>query len=343
MAGLLDLLKPQQVGGLLGSADNRTLLGLQMLANSGPSLTPRSGFEGIPELAAGMQQRQQQQRLMEDEKQRQSQLSSALVNAMPGLNPQLAQADPDMALKVFQAQKNSANRPNYGLNPIYGTDASGKTVLGQIGSDGSFVQTQMPEGFQVSSGIEKIDGGTKWLLYDKRSGQLVGEQPKDIAGAAQAEVIGKAQGEKIAGAEQAAQQARLVLNNIKAVRDHPGREWATGAWSMNPLRAVPGTDEYNFGVRLAQLQGQTFLEAFERLKGGGAITQVEGEKGTQAVARLNAAQSQEEFLAALKDFEDVVQAGLDRAEGRIPASQQSAPPAPSMSSSGGYRILSVEE
>jgi hypothetical protein len=105
MAGLLDLLKPQQVGGLLGSADNRTLLGLQMLANSGPSLTPRSGFEGIPELAAGMQQRQQQQRLMEDEKQRQSQLSSALVNAMPGLNPQLAQADPNMALKVFQAQQ----------------------------------------------------------------------------------------------------------------------------------------------------------------------------------------------------------------------------------------------
>jgi hypothetical protein len=105
MAGLLDLLKPQQVGGLLGSADNRTLLGLQMLANSGPSLTPRSGFEGIPELAAGMQQRQQQQRLMEEEKQRQSQLSSALVNAMPGLNPQLAQADPNMALKVFQAQQ----------------------------------------------------------------------------------------------------------------------------------------------------------------------------------------------------------------------------------------------
>jgi CheY-like chemotaxis protein len=61
-----------------------------------------------------------------------------------------------------------------------------------------------------------------------------------------------------------------------------------------------------------QAKGQTFLQAFNSLRGGGQITEAEGNKATQALARLDRAQSQQDFDAALSDIEAVVTAGLSR-------------------------------
>jgi hypothetical protein len=66
-------------------------------------------------------------------------------------------------------------------------------------------------------------------------------------------------------------------------------------------------------VLLDQLKGQTFLEAFQSLKGGGAITQVEGTKAEQAIARLNTAQSDEAFEQALRELAEVAQSAKRRA------------------------------
>ncbi len=41
----------------------------------------------------------------------------------------------------------------------------------------------------------------------------------------------------------------------------------------------------DFNAMLDQVQGGAFLQAFESLKGGGQITQIEGEKATQAIVR----------------------------------------------------------
>lgn len=85
---------------------------------------------------------------------------------------------------------------------------------------------------------------------------------------------------------------------------------------------------FDIGQKIAQLQGKAFLEAFENLKGGGQITEVEGRKATEAIARLNASQSEKAFRAALSELRDVVGAGLERARQRAgaePAPPQSAP------------------
>ena len=67
---------------------------------------------------------------------------------------------------------------------------------------------------------------------------------------------------------------------------------------------------------LNQIQGRQFLEAFESLKGGGQITQIEGEKATQAISRMNTAQSEAEFRAAANEFKNIVSNVIRRAQAK---------------------------
>lgn len=64
------------------------------------------------------------------------------------------------------------------------------------------------------------------------------------------------------------------------------------------LPTIPGYNS-GFNNRLAQLQGQTFLQAFNSLRGSGAITEMEGDKATNAIARLQRASTEKEFYDAL--------------------------------------------
>lgn len=123
---------------------------------------------------------------------------------------------------------------------------------------------------------------------------------------------------------------------IKLVDDllkHPGKKMAVGGSSVNPLNYVPGTDAKDFRVRLEQIQGKQFLQAFESLKGGGQITEVEGQKATAAISRMNTAQSEKEFDAAAREFQSVIKAGVERAKRKasVPVTP-SAPAAPGVPS-----------
>lgn len=79
-----------------------------------------------------------------------------------------------------------------------------------------------------------------------------------------------------------------------------------GAALMNlpfgPEKPIGGSNAADFEAKLGQVQGKLFLQAFETLKGGGQITEVEGEKATAALANLSASQSEEQFRAALLEF-----------------------------------------
>ena len=58
------------------------------------------------------------------------------------------------------------------------------------------------------------------------------------------------------------------------------------------------------------------MEAFEILKGGGAITNIEGEKGTAAINRMSIAQSEREYIAAAREVQNILRVGMDRARKR---------------------------
>lgn len=106
-------------------------------------------------------------------------------------------------------------------------------------------------------------------------------------------------------------QADQMINSIDGILNHPGLESGVGASSYLP--SIRGTDRADFDVRSAQLKGQAFLQAFESLKGGGQITEVEGKAATEAIARLDNAQSEQAYKASLMELRGILETAKARA------------------------------
>lgn len=113
--------------------------------------------------------------------------------------------------------------------------------------------------------------------------------------------------------QQAEQTSQLIDDLIK----HPGLKPAVGLSSkLDPRNYIPGTSATDFKVRLDQLQGKQFLQAFESLKGGGVITDLEGKKATDAIARMNTSQSEKEFVKSAREFQKIIADGLERSKAK---------------------------
>lgn len=135
-------------------------------------------------------------------------------------------------------------------------------------------------------------------------------------------------GDKVAAKDAQRSSIQAQISVIDKALNHPGRETATGlSGVLDPRNYLPGTNARDFQVVLDQLNGSAFMQAFESLKGGGQITEIEGNKATAAIARLNRAQSDAEFQIALKDLRDVMSKGLSRLGGGVSGSWDSPAPA----------------
>lgn len=147
----------------------------------------------------------------------------------------------------------------------------------------------------------------------------------------------KATGEAIAKGNVAAQQALpSVISNAQdavnlidqmvgkqEVRDksgkviqaatapHAGFENTVGTTWKPGFRFIPGTDAADFQSLFDQVKGSAFLEAFNVLKGAGAISEKEGEKATAARTRMSTAQSETEFVKAAREYQDVIRRGVE--------------------------------
>ena len=100
----------------------------------------------------------------------------------------------------------------------------------------------------------------------------------------------------------------------QGTRPHPGFSSYVGATLTPGMRFAEGSDTASFEVRQKQIEGKAFLEAFNALKGGGSITEKEGEKGTAAIMRMNKASSEREYIAAARELQDIMRKGVERAK-----------------------------
>lgn len=217
-----------------------------------------------------------------------------------------------------------------GLNPIYGTNEKGETVLIQPTKTGPAHQMELPPGFKVSTGVEKINLGDRYAVYDKRSGEFRGYEPINNAAKERDQEIGKSQGQAsqmLPQVETTVKNASTVINNL---RNHPGLDIGTGLSSKaDPRSWIPGQPGYDFIEMNKTAQGQSFMAARESLKGAGQVTDFEGEEGRKAITNLNTAQSKEQYLAALDTLERMMNASL--ADLKRKAGQSVAPNAPASS------------
>lgn len=163
--------------------------------------------------------------------------------------------------------------------------------------------------------------------------QLVGAQydPSLQGELSGAKAAGKAAGEAQADAQinlgQVIQDGDNTIRLVDELLNHPGFNQAVGKSSLTGMQYIPGTKAKDFMLRLEQLKGKQFLEAFQSLKGGGQITEVEGNKATQAISRMDNAASEEAFITAAREFQNIIRQGVARAKSKAtgaPAAQETA-------------------
>lgn len=204
--------------------------------------------------------------------------------------------------------------PEVGLSPAYGTGPDGKPAAVQFSKSGTAVLTKLPEGFSLSREPIRIDQGTSIALIDPITRQQVGVLPKDVSGVERQKTLGDEQAKAQVALPAVMASSQQILKALDDIENHPGKQWSLGMYSKVPT--IPGTEQANFRAALGQLRGQTFLQAYQNLRGGGAITEVEGQKAENAIARMDTAQTKEAFDLAVKDFRDVVKAGMLRASAK---------------------------
>jgi hypothetical protein len=239
---------------------------------------------------------------------------------------------------------------------VYGATA------GQIDTaTGRFYPIELPTGMTFETGPD----GTVRLVQGPGVGAGVGSRTSDYQYMTDAD--GRPVARPIAGTPAAAevqgQRGRLeaavgvgqnMLQTIESVVGRPAGDGQTGLPPAEALEGILGLIRGNLPprtqaqadllARIDQISGRAFLEAFETLKGGGQITEIEGQKATQAIARLQRTQSPEAFQEALFEFADIVRRGIERSRNELrvlpevaPASNQQERPAAPAATGGRIR------
>lgn len=218
----------------------------------------------------------------------------------------------------------AGNDAEYGLAPVWGKDAQGNTVLGQLSKDGTFQQTTLPDGFTPTPGISNTDLGTSVLTRNNRTGEVIAQTPKDLAGAEREKELGAAAGRNQAAAPGDLQAGINAKSLIRDLRTDPNRERGTGFSSL--ANSIPGTAGYDYENKVSQAKSGAFLTAIQQMRGLGALSNSEGSAATAAVNRMDTATSEEAFLAALDDYEKIIDQGIARAQSRLGGAQPQAMP-----------------
>ena len=112
--------------------------------------------------------------------------------------------------------------------------------------------------------------------------------------------------------------SQRALDEGAALLKHPGFEAAVGM--PNPFMGgfgvgtVPYTPARDFNNALNAVKKGAFMQAFEQLRGAGAISGPEGASATEALANMDTATSETEFKRQLQRFMNIVATGTKVAE-----------------------------
>lgn len=263
----------------------------------------------------------------------------AIISAMDMLGTQAASSPEAQQFgltgTITQMTKFAAQTPSaVDVAGIEG-QALGAKVQGMQGAGLSRPESLAGAGININEYQQRVGGGTgigggtgtermindaAVLLDKKNSGQALSpsEQFKLDAMLGQTnKFTGKQQvtegqysaelTQKIPGLEQS---AKVMKQSIDGLFNADGTDLSEGAKKnfglVSYLPNVRGGEAAGAEVKLKQLGGQIFLEAYKTLKGGGSITEIEGQKAETALARLNSAQSAEDAKTALLELKQAI-------------------------------------
>lgn len=211
------------------------------------------------------------------------QMTKPKANAQPASVQEYEYAKGQGYQGSYEDWKNSpTQRQNteYGLNPIFATDPQGNTVLYQPSKTGGVKRMEFP------------DGITPLGQYDKAFESSRGRETGKIQAEAQSQIP--------AGSAALKDNLRLV----DEILTHPSLDQAVGPIQGRFMSVTAGSRD--FDERVQQLKGKAFLSARQELKGGGQITDYEGQRAENALLRASQSKSEEDFKAAMMEFRDAL-------------------------------------
>ena len=254
--------------------------------------------------------------------QQQANRTAAWLRTQPNGVPFAEAIESGMDARTVYTQYLSRTAPTkdtYGLTPHFIKDDQGNVKVVQFSSTGEQKVTDLPEGYKLAKGVEKIDAGTHFELRDAVTGEVLGTVDKNVGDVEALKVTGKAEGQAKLDLPKIKSQGTRTIALIDDILSGPFQDILgpiQGRVQPNTVgaQAAVGSEGIGLIVKLGQLQGTVFLQAFESLKGGGQITELEGAKAEAAAARLNRFQSPQDFAQALNELRDVIAEGVRSAE-----------------------------
>ena len=125
------------------------------------------------------------------------------------------------------------------------------------------------------------------------------------------------------------------LATIDQLLEGTGLESAAGVGSIFPT--LPGTEAANFEATLEVLQSQNFLNAVEKMKGLGALSENEGRKLSAAIGALDLSQSDKRLRSEIGKIRTKITEARGRAEKKfnISAPSLTTPPPPGVTGAPG--------
>ncbi|MBY5788672.1 lytic murein transglycosylase [Rhizobium leguminosarum] len=234
--------------------------------------------------------------------------------------------------EIRQAHGGAGGEKFYGSTvPYY--DKDGNLRYRQLGDKGGGKDLDFGPGATAAPTTRTVDTGTELITLGpggqevKRTTKENYEAAKDTA---QGSTEGKAAGDAVSSLPADLMQADQTIKNIDQLLTSKGLNSIVGSVDQFRPSWAMGADGRDALTRLKQLQGGAFLQAYGLLKGGGQITEVEGGKAQDAMARMDRSLDEPHFRAALKDFRDAVEQGVAKMKERAKVASPSSPGDPAV-------------
>lgn len=270
------------------------------------------------------ERRRQDQMTRKQSQQRQAMLEAIVKDpAQPGWRREQAQMELSGLGDVFEAPKSPWATEKSGTDIVRVNAETGETeVLYQGEGDsapkwyGGGQPVMLQDGRQ---GIAITNDQGQMEVLELPEGAELRSSPEYQEGVARAQQrgreVGKDEGQSIAQfpvVEENAFQMTSLIDDLLA--DEAGIQRTFGVMSKFP--SIPGGKAADYEARLARLGGMSFLQAYQSLKGGGQITEVEGQQAKDAIVALATAQSPDQFKRELQRLRQAVTRIYERERSR---------------------------
>jgi hypothetical protein len=243
---------------------------------------------------------------------------------------------------------------NMGLTPLWGTDANGNPVLGQMSSAGGVDLVDMPEGVTFGKEPIRLDAGDKFVLLDPVTRQQIGVIPKNGDVPTGFQQNGQGGITPMPGGEQdidrqtnlfkmeqraaaADQKAEVVVNAIDQATSQS--TWATTGVLGNMGRGVGLTPHRDLQGTIDTIRANLGFNELQAMREasptGGALGQVAIQELAMlqsTIASLDPSQSEEQLDKNLKIIRDLLerqkmyrQAALEEQQTILGGGQTAAP------------------